>query len=152
MKKNIDEQLEALKKEVDEWKAKYLRALADYQNLEKRVAQEKQEVRAYAAQAVLMKLLPVADTFERAGAHLGDQGLMLALKELELFLTDLGVNKFETKGKPFNPEVMECIEVVDGEDNIVIEELLPGYTLHGKVIRVARVKVGKRNTTNPTNE
>jgi len=38
---------------------------------------------------------------------------------------------------------MECIEVVEGKDNIVIEELLPGYTLHGKMLRVAQVKVGK---------
>lgn len=127
-----------------DWKNKYLRALADYQNLEKRVAQEKSDIRAYAAQSVLTKLLPIVDGFELARRHLQDPGLSLALKELEAFFASVGVKKVEVVGKPFDPNVMECIEVVEGEDNIVREETLPGYTLHGKVIRVAQVKVGKK--------
>lgn len=143
MKKKQHDQIEELQKQIEEWKAKYLRALADYQNLEKRVVQEKSEIRVYAAEAVITKLLPVADTFERAQAHLKDAGFSLALKELGAFLTSQGVSKLEVVGKSFNPHEMECIEVVEGEEDIVIEELLPGYALHGKVIRVARVKVGK---------
>lgn len=131
-----------------DWKNKYLRALADYQNLEKRVAEEKTQIRAYAAESVLIKLLPVADTFERAEAHLNDPGLSLALKELEAFFASVGIKKLEVMGKTFSPHEMECIEVVDGEDTIVIEESLPGYTLHGKVIRVAQVKVGKKKGEN----
>lgn len=131
-----------------DWKNKYLRALADYQNLEKRVAQEKSQIHVYAAQSVMVKLLPVADTFERAQAHLNDPGLSLALKELEAFMASVGIKKLEVVGKPFDPNLMECIEVVEGEDNLVIEETLPGYTLHGKVIRVAQVKVGKKKGEN----
>lgn len=144
MKKKTDELSEAFRKEGEEWKAKYLRALADYQNLEKRAVQEKLEVRAYASELVLTKLLPVVDTFKRAEAHLGDTGLSLALKELEAFLTSQGVSKFEVVGKPFDPKFMECIEVVEGGDSLVIEETRSGYVLHGKVIRVAQVKVGKK--------
>ncbi len=144
MKKKTDEQLVVLQQEIEEWKAKYLRALADYQNLEKRAAQEKREVRAYAAEIVLTKLLPVVDTFERAQAHLQDTGLSLALKGLGAFLTSQGVTKLEVAGKPFDPKFMECIEVVEGAENIVVEETRSGYTLFGKIIRVATVKVGKQ--------
>ncbi len=148
----LEKEIERVKIETEEWKGKYLRALADYQNLEKRAAQDKSEVRAFAAEIVLMKLLPIVDTFERAEAHLQDTGLSLALKEMGSFLASLGVTKSEVVGKPFYPKFMECIEVVEGKDNTVIELTRPGYTLNGKVIRVAQVKVGKRNTTNPTNE
>lgn len=144
MKKKTDEQPIALEQETVEWKEKYLRVLADYQNLEKRASLEKLEVRAYAAEIVLTKLLPVVDTFERAEAHLSDTGLSLALKELRAFLTSQGVVKFEVVGKPFDPKLMECIEVVLGEENSVVEETRSGYALHGKVIRVATVKVGKK--------
>lgn len=144
MKKKIDEHVEEFKKQIEDWKNKYLRALADYQNLEKRKSEEIGEVRKFAGEIILTKLLPIVDTFERAQQHLDDPGLSLALKELDVFLADLGVKKLETRGKAFNPHEMECIEVVSGDDNIVIEETLPGYTLHGKVIRVAQVKVGKR--------
>ena len=129
--------------EAEEWKNKYLRALADYQNLEKRKSEELGEVRKFAGEVILSKLLPIVDTFARAQENLNDQGLKLALNELEAFIADFGVKELEVVGKPFNPHEMECIEVVDGEDNIVIEEVFPGYALHGKVIRVAQVKVGK---------
>lgn len=146
IKKKQNDQIEELQKQIEEWKNKYLRALADYQNLEKRVATEKSEIRAYAAESVIVKLLSIADTFERAQVHLQDPGLSLALKDLAAFFASQGVTKLETKGKPFDPEIMECIEVVDGEDTIVVEETRSGYALHGKVIRVARVKVGKQKT------
>jgi len=140
MKKKIDE----LQSQIDEWKSKYLRALADYQNLEKRKSEELGQVRRFAGETLIVKLLPVIDTFERAQAHIKDPGLGLAFKELEAFLETAGVKRLEVMGKPFSPHEMECIEVVDGEDNIVIEESLSGYTLYGKVIRVAKVKVGKK--------
>lgn len=144
MKNKQNDQTDELQKQIEEWKAKYLRALADYQNLEKRKNEETHASRQYAGEILLIKLLPVVDTFERALVHLKDSGLALAVKELEAFLADAGVKKLEVMGKAFSPHEMECIEVVDGEDTIVIEELLPGYTLYGKVIRVAQVKVGKK--------
>lgn len=128
----------------EDWKSKYLRALADYQNLEKRMHNEKEETRRFANQIFLQRLLPVIDTLERATMHLKDQGLTLALKEFETALSEFGVTKIETVGKDFNPHEMECIEVIIGEENKVIEELQPGYRLHDKILRVAQVKVGKK--------
>jgi molecular chaperone GrpE len=143
MKKKTDVPLE-VNTEAEEWKNKYLRALADYQNLEKRVAGEKVEIRKYAAEVVIARLLPTLDTLAKAKAHIKDSGLYLAYKELETALTEFGVIKIEVVGKQFNPHEMECIEVVNGTDNEVIEETLPGYRLHDKILRVAQVKVGKK--------
>lgn len=130
-------------KQAEEWKGKYLRALADYQNLEKRTQAEKQEIRKFAAEVILTRLLPALDTLTKATEHVKDSGMELALKEFNAALSEFGVQKVAVVGKQFNPHEMECIEVVAGEDNIVIEEVLPGYRLHDKILRVAQVKVGK---------
>jgi molecular chaperone GrpE len=129
--------------EAEEWKSKYLRALADYQNLEKRTQAEKHEIRKYAAEVVLTRLLPALDTLTKATEHVKDAGLELALKELYAVLSEQGVQKIEVVDKSFDPHQMECIEVVAGKDNIVVEQILPGYRLHDKILRVAQVKVGK---------
>ena len=125
MKKKTDDVVVEVNKEGEEWKAKYLRALADYQNLEKRTQTEKQEIRVYAAEVVIARLLPTVDTLVKAVNHVKDAGLELALKELFSALSEMGLQKIEVVGKPFDPHQMECIEVVAGEENSVVEELLP---------------------------
>lgn len=150
MKKQGIGETEELKKQAEEWKNKYLRALADYQNLEKRTHAEKEETRKFAVRIFLERLLPVADTVAKAQQHLSDPGLGLALKELDALLSEFGVEKIQTVGQPFNPHEMECIEVIAGNDNEVMEESLPGYRLHGKVLRIAQVKVGRK--TESTNK
>jgi molecular chaperone GrpE len=129
--------------EVTEWKTKYLRALADYQNLEKRSSEHVAEARKFAAEIILLRLLPVVDTFAKVKAHVNDMGFDLAFKEMEAVLSEQGVTKIEVVGKEFDPHTMECIEVVEGKDNMVVEETLAGYEFRGKVLRVAQVKVGK---------
>lgn len=143
MKKKTEEQLETLLKEVAEWKAKYLRALADYQNLERRMHEEKRDTRTFAAEIILARLLPIVDTFRKAKDHLRDPGLDLAFRQLYAVLEQEGIEKIEALGKVFNPHEMECVEVVAGKDNEVVEEVLPGYRFRGKILRVAKVKVGK---------
>lgn len=144
MKKKTDTLIEEGEKQEDVWREKYLRALADYHNLEKRTQAEKNQIRRYAAESILERLLPVVDTFERAHAHLGDQGLALAMKDLYAVLAQHGVRRMDAVGKAFNPHEMECVELAEGKENMVISEVLPGYTLHGKILRVAKVKVGKQ--------
>lgn len=135
-----------IKNEIEEWKAKYLRAIADYQNQERRSREEKEEVRKYAGEVILGRMLSAIDTLQKAKDHLKDTGLDLAYKEFTAVLQENGVEKMRTVGEVFDPHQMECIEVVEGEDNTVTEELLPGYRYHGKVLRVAQVKVGKKNS------
>lgn len=151
MKKKDDTQPnkeEELQKQVDEWKNKYLRALADYQNLEKRSRDHVGEARKFAAEIVLSRLLPVADTLKKAKDHVKDPGIDLTYKELQAVLEEQGVEKIDVLGRQFDPHEMECVEVVDGEDNKVIEEVLPGYRFRGKILRVAQVKVGKGKNSN----
>ena len=143
MKKQTNENIENIKKEVDEWKSKYLRALADYQNLERRTQEDKKQTRTFATEIILARLLPVVDTFAKAREHLKDTGLDLAFKELLAVLEEQGVERIDVLGKLFNPHEMECVEVISGEENKVIEEILPGYRFRGKILRVAQVKVGK---------
>ena len=138
-----DKNTEELETYVQQWKDKYLRALADYQNLEKRIAQSRVEEAKYAAKNLIVRLLPVLDTLTKAHEHLQDQGLTLAIKQFSDLLAEEKVEKIEVMGKKFDPHKMECIEVI-GEGDEVTEEVRAGYKMHDQVIRVARVKVGKQ--------
>jgi len=136
---------EIRKSESDIWKEKYIRALADYQNLEKRTETERGQIQTFAGLVVIEKLLPVVDLLEKAQEHLKDQGLELALKELHAFFQALGVEKIDVVGKKFDPYSMDCVDIVPGgEENTVVSVFTPGYRMHHKVIRPAKVKVGKK--------
>jgi len=128
--------------EAEQWKNKYLRALADYQNLVKRSDQETRDIRRFAAQGVMEKLLPVVDIFRRAQDHLKDEGLELAIRELSALLSTYGVEKIDVHGKPFDPYTMDCVDVVKGAEHTVQSVLVDGYSMHGKVLRAAKVTVG----------
>lgn len=140
-----EEEIPVLNDQAEEYKQKYLRALADYQNLEKRVFAEKQEIKKYAAEVTIRNMLPALDNLERALKHIEDKGLSLAMKEFEIALEGSGVKRMNIVGKPFDPFTMECIEVVEGKDGVVVEVLTAGYTMYEKVLRVAQVKVGKKS-------
>jgi molecular chaperone GrpE len=148
MKKPSDDHevvIEDLKNQVNDLNNRYLRALADYQNLTKRTSEQVDQIRKYAAEIYIVRMLPILDTLENAFVQLNDPGLALAIKEFQLVLTELGVVRIKTVGEKFNPHEMECIEVTEGEDEVVVSEALSGYKLNGKIIRVARVKVGKKS-------
>jgi molecular chaperone GrpE len=112
--------------------------------LERRSQEQKDLIRKFASEIVLERLFPALDTLKKAKDHLKDAGLDLAYKELVSVVSEQGVEEIKTVGEEFNPHEMECIEVVEGEDNKVVEQLRPGYKLYEKVLRVAQVKVGKK--------
>ena len=142
--KNEIEMLE-LKKQLEECNERWKRALADYQNLEKRVMEERGEFAKFAVKFFLMKLLAVIDDFDKAQTHLKDQGLTLALKKLTTLLKEEGVERMQTIGKIYDIHSMEAISTAEGGvDNQVVEEFQAGYTLHGAVLRAAKVKVSKK--------
>ena len=147
MKQN-ETQIEELKREIEELKNNWKRALADYQNLEKRVALEKQEFAAWANANLITKLLPALDSLEKAGEQLKDEGVKLAVKQLEEALKEEGLAKIEVLGKEFTPATMECLAAVEGkkeDEGKVAEEIRTGYNLAGRVLRVAQVTVCKKN-------
>ena len=119
------------------------RALADYQNLTKRVEGERLEFIKYVLEQFLTKLLPALDGLEAAQAHLKDQGLDLAIKQLKTVFEEEGVKEVSVLNQPFDPKLAECVEIVPGAKDAVIEITQKGYLLNDKVLRPARVKVGK---------
>lgn len=131
------------KKQLEELTKKWQRALADYQNLEKRAGLEKEEFAKFANAQLILKILPGLDSLEKAGKHLKDEGLKLALKQLTDELASSGLEKMETLGQDFDPETMECLEVTEGEEGKVLDEIRPGYKLNNRVLRVAQIRVGK---------
>lgn len=144
-KKQINKNPEELETQSEAWKNKYLRALADYQNLEKRVKVAREDEVKYASGNILLKILPVLDILEQVSKANSDQGLTLALKQFYEVLTRENVQKIDVLGNEFDPLTMECVEVVPGDkDNLVVDELRAGYKMYDKVIRTARVKVGKK--------
>jgi len=148
-----DQQIADLKKQIEDLTNKWKRALADYQNLEKRTVMQIADSAKYSAENIVAKLLPVLDTLEKAEEHLKDQGLSLAVASFRDVLKSEGAEKIDVLGKKFNPQEMECIEVVpsDKEDEVV-EELRSGYKLGDKVIRVAQVRVGKKKIDHKAEE
>lgn len=133
-----------LKKQLEEITNNWKRALADYQNLEKRTKEEKEEFAKFANRELILKLLPILDTFKKLTEHLKDEGLRLVIKQFCDVLEKEGLERIEVLGKEFNPEEMECVDVTEGEENKVVRETRAGYRLKGKVIRVAQVIVGKK--------
>ena len=126
------------------YKNNYLRALADYQNFEKRVREQKEDFIKSASKRIISKLLPLLNNLEKAEIFVKDPGLKLIKDELEKILKEEGLEELNVLGSIYNPEFAEAVEIIDGEqDNKIVEILRKGYKLNGIVIQVAQVKVSK---------
>ena len=133
------------KHNVEEWKNKYLRALADYQNLEKTFLEEKEEIIKSANFQLILKLLPFIDSVDKGEIFIKDQGLKIAKENLLKTLKEIGLQEIEVLNHEFDPRLAEAIDMVTGDkDNIVVEVLRKGYQMNGRILRVAQVKVSKK--------
>ncbi len=137
-----------------EVKYQLARALADYDNLRKRVEVEKSLWIKFSGERILNKLLPVLDILESAQKHIQDQGLEIAISEFKKVLEDEGLIEITAKtGDVFDANNHEAVELVEGgEDGIITELILPGWKFKdgedengGRVLRYAKVKVYKKN-------
>lgn len=136
-----------IEEEKEEYKKNYLRALADYHNLEKRVKAEREETIKNATKDFVNKLLPILDNIEKAEVFVRDKGLEIVKRQLLEILESEGLKEIEVLGKEFDPHVAEAIEVVESnEDDIVLEVFRKGYSLNGKVLRHAQVRVGRKRS------
>lgn len=123
------------------------RALADYDNLRKRTDEEKVAWSKFSSQNIVLRLLPILDILEKAQSHLKDEGLVIAISEFKKILIEEELEEINPKvGSEFDANSQEVIEVVDGkEDNMIQEVVLSGWKFKdGQVIRHARVKVTKK--------
>lgn len=139
------QEMENLKQQVEEYKNKYLRALADYQNLEKRISDQRFELIKMANKNLLVKILPFLDNLEKAEIFVKDQGLKFSKDHFLQILKEAGLEEIEIIDKDFDPVSAEAIEIIPGkEENKVVEVLRKGYKFEDKIIRVAQVKVSKK--------
>lgn len=145
----IKTQNEKLKQIGDEYKTKYLRALADYQNLENRIAGHNQQFLKTANSQLLLKLLPFLDSLDKAEVFVKDAGLKIVKDQFQKTLFDSGLQEIEVLNKQYDPYTAEVVDMVSGEvDNQVVEVVRKGYKFHDSVLRVAQVKVSKKPITN----
>ena len=133
---------------IKELENQLLRALADYQNLQRRVDEEKKEIMKYANKDLLTQLLPAFDTLFLAGKYTEDESVKLTSQRIEEVLHENGIERINTSHVKFNPETMEAVEVVEGDHEAIIEEVRPGFLLYGKLVRPAQVKVGGKDVAN----
>ena len=146
------EKLEGLAGELSAQQEKFLRLAAEYDNYRKRTAKEKESIYADAKIETLVALLPVYDNLERALAQYKDEdaesahrkGVEMIFTQFKESLSKLGVETIDAVGKPFDPEKHNAVMHVEDEsagENTVVEILQQGFTLGGRVLRFAMVKV-----------
>jgi len=136
-------------------KDKYVRLLAEFDNMRKRHEREKERLIKYAHEEVIVECLKLYDDLERslvafkskegADANLV-KGLEMVFNNMKELMTKYEVKPIECVGKLFDPNTQEVLmqqETTEFPDNVVMEELGKGYTLGGKVVRTAKVKVAK---------
>ncbi len=144
-KNEFEQKIEELETKNEELNNSWKRALADYQNLEKRMVADRFDAARYSGQKIFRELIAVLDILQKASEHLKDQGLKLAVDSFLKVLEENGVTKIEVLGKKFDPQTMECIEAIESDKvDEVLEEVRLGYMLYDKVLRAAQVKVGKK--------
>jgi molecular chaperone GrpE len=139
----------------EDWKDKYLRALAEMENARKRMQKERQEVARFGIENAISEFLPAIDNFENAlrfaeGAA-GEvkswaMGFEMILSQFKEVLHNHGIVAFHSEGNRFDPERHEAVEIVetsDYPDGAVLQEFTKGYKSSTRTIRPARVKVAK---------
>ena len=133
------------KTETQELKNQLARALADYDNLKKRVEAEKKLWLKFAKEQLLVEILPAFDNIELAQRHLKDQGLGIAISQFSEIFKANGVEEVETKN--FDEALHEAVEVESGgQKGKISEVVLRGYRFaDGDIIRPAKVKVYNGN-------
>jgi len=150
-----EEEKEALTLQATELKDKYLRLFAEFDNYKKRTAKEKLDLTATAARNTILSLLPVVDDFDRALVADGDdsteeklsEGIKMTINRLYKSLDTVGLKVMESNGETFDPDLHEALtEIPAPNDDLkgkVVDTIEKGYFLKEKLIRHAKVVVGK---------
>lgn len=151
-------ELQTLREQAEDNWNKYLRTVAELENLRKRNAREVENARRYGAEQLVAALLPVRDSLE-AGLKAATEtdaeaveievlleGERATLKLMDTALESAGIREIDPEGEPFNPELHEAMSLLPSataEPNSVIAVVQKGYALNDRVIRPARVVVAQ---------
>jgi molecular chaperone GrpE len=137
------QKLTELEQKSLELQDKLARSLADYSNLEKRIESQRQLFVTLATTAIISKMIDVLDDLYLAQSHLNDPGLQMAIDKFTSTLKSEGLEEITTENQSFSPEIMECVDTTEGDENKVISVKKRGYKLNNIPIRPAQVVVGK---------
>ena len=152
------EELTARLAELEGMKDRLLRSAADFENAKKRLTRERDDFVKFSQEGLLRDLLPVLDNLERALAHAGAPsadggeknnlpgilaGVRMVSKQLGEVLKNQGLKRLSVAGEIFNPNQHEAVGYVEekGRDHEIVEEVEPGYLLHDRLLRAAKVRV-----------
>ena len=152
---NCDDKVKKLEADLEEWKNSYTRKLAEFQNFTKRKENEVAEMRKYASEGIIVKLLDNIDNLERAVDASKEsqnfdsliEGVNMILNNLKNLLTEEGVEEIEAAGKEYDPYEHKAMITENKEeldDNVVVQVFQKGYKMKGKVVRPAMVTVNKK--------
>lgn len=139
----------------ENWKDKYLHAIAEMENMRKRMQKERYEMSKFGIEGAIGEFLPAMDNFENA-LGFSEQGSVevknwakgfeMILSQFKEVLNNHGIHTFHSEGTFFDPLMHEAVEIVeaeDGPDGMIIHEFAKGYKSSARTIRPARVKVTK---------
>jgi molecular chaperone GrpE len=151
---NLEEKIALLEQEINQYKELALRKAAEFENYKRRTENDQLNLLKYAAESLIIKLLPTIDDFERSLEHMNEEtdvqkikeGVQLIYNKFVKILDDQGVKKIESIGKPFSVEYHEAL-MQRADDSVpphtVIDELETGYMYKDRVIRHAKVIVSE---------
>jgi molecular chaperone GrpE len=145
---------EELRQQLQQKEDKYLRLYAEFDNYKRRTQRERLQMMETAGNKTMQALLPVLDDFDRAAqlakedeatAEIWNNGIGLVRKKLLSALASQGLQPMESTGEPFNPDLHEAVTEIPMPDmkGKVVDTTERGYTLNGRIIRHAKVVVGK---------
>lgn len=148
---NEEIEKEAKENEINEYKDKYQRLLAEFSNYKKREEKSKIDFKKFASSKLIEELLPVLDNFDRALKDIDEEdsfvkGVIMIRDSLWKILEKEGLEEIESDNVEFNPNFHHAFQTEENENfksNYIIETYQKGYTLHNKVIRPSMVKVAK---------
>lgn len=140
-----------LEKECAEWKDKYLRCIAEFENYRRRSNEEKADWIKMATQKFALEICEVADNFERALKQVSEdkkddsfvKGMMMIAEQLKRVMEKEGITKIDALGKPFDPVIHDALAHIPSEyeENTVAAIIQNGYMMYDKLLRPARVAV-----------
>ena len=156
----LQQQVEKLQKEANDFKEKYFLTLAEIENMRKRLQKEKQDMTRFAVENVIAEFLTPVDNVENALGFTDQMsqetknwaiGFNMLLAQFKDVLTNHGVTSFSSMGSAFDPNLHEAVEIEETShhaEGFIIHEFLKGYKRGDRILRPARVKVAKAPTEN----
>lgn len=149
-----ESEIEKLQEEIRDWNDRFLRQAADFDNFKRRNARERIELIQTAGREVITELLDILDDSERAEKQMETtddvtqikEGVQLIFTKLRNTLTSKGLKPMDVIEQEFNPDLHEAVTSVDAGEKMkgkVVAEIQKGYYLNDKIIRFAKVVVGK---------